>query len=716
MSVIQSIRDKYAKVAVIAIALALLGFIMMDAFSSGNNPFASNSTKLGSVNGKEINYIDFANKVKAQEEMAQAQGYEVNDATRQQIIESVWNTEINSALLDEEIEKLGLAIGKNEINDMLFGANPPADLKQGFTDPATGEFNGLAARQYFEDLKKSGTREQKAQMDQYLASLEQQRLAEKYTSLLSNSVYYAKWFVEKQNTDNGLIASVSYVGIPYASVNDSTVKVSDDEIRAYLNEHKDEFEQATETRSISYVTFSAAPTGADSAAALQQLQAQQAAFAATTEPGNFMMQQSSAIGYFDGFLAGSKIQVPNKDSILTMPVGGVFGPYLEGDNYVLAKMVDKRTLPDSVKVRHILIGTVNPQTGQPAIADSVAKGRADSIAAAIRGGANFDTLETKYSTDQAAHQNKGVMTFSSTDIQGENFAKEFGQFILFDGKAGDKKVVKTQFGYHYIEIMEHKGMEPHYKVAYFAKAIVPSTETDATASNAANQFAGESRDAKAFNDNYNKNLKAQGLAKLIATDIKPGDYSIPGLGASRELVRAIFEADNGDVLQPVRVGDAYVVATVTEVVEEGELSVAKARTVVEPILRNRKKAAQIKQKIGTISTLEAVSTALGQPIQNVDSLRFNGERNPALGYELRVLGAAFNPDNKGKVVTEALEGQAGVYVLRVNNIGTTPVMMGSVEEQRQMMQMQARQAMMYRPPTETLKESAEIKDFRAKFY
>ena len=716
MSVIQNIRDKYAKVAVIAIALALLGFIMMDAFSSGNNPFAGNATTIGSVNGKKIDYVDFANKVKAQEDMAQQQGYEVNDATRQQIIESVWNSEINQVLLKEEIEELGLSVGRKELNDILFGANPPADLKQGFTDPATGQFNALQAQQYFNELRKSGTPEQKAQMNQYLVSLEEQRLAEKYTSLLSNSVYYAKWFLEKQNGDNSLIASVSYVGVPYASIPDSAVKVTDDEIRAYMNEHKDEFEQKEETRSISYVSFSAAPTAADSAATLQQVQAQQAAFAATNDPANFLMQQGSSIEFFNGYLAGSKIQVPNKDTILALPVGGVYGPYQEGGSYILAKMIDKRVLPDSVKVRHILIGTANPQTGQPLTPDSIAARRADSIAAAIRGGANFDSLETKYSTDQAAHQNKGVMTFSSTDIQGENFAKEFGDFILFQGKPGDKKVVKTSFGYHYIEIMEHKGSEPHYKVAYFAKPIVPSNETDATANNAASQFAGESRDANAFNDNYNKTLKAKGVAKLVATDIRPTDYSIPGLGASRELVRAVFEADHGDVLQPYRVGDAYVVAAVTEVVKEGEMSVVKARTVVEPILRNRKKAAQIKQRIGAITTLEAVSSKLGQPIQQVDSLRFNGERNPALGYELRVLGAAFNPANKGKVVPEALEGQAGVYVLRVNNVGATPVMTGTIEEQRTMMQMQARQAFMYRPPTEVLKESADIKDNRARFY
>jgi peptidyl-prolyl cis-trans isomerase D len=329
------------------------------------------------------------------------------------------------------------------------------------------------------------------------------------------------------------------------------------------------------------------------------------------------------------------------------------------------------------------------------------------VATAIRGGANFDSLEARYSTDQAAHQQKGVMTFSSADIQGKGFAKEFGDFILFEGKPGDKKVVKTSFGYHYIEIMEHKGMEPHYKIAYFAKPIGASNETDATANNQASQFAGDSRDLKSFNDNYDKNLKAKGLPKLIATDIRPTDYSVNGLGSSREFVKAVYEADRGDVLQPYRVGDAYVVAAVTEVSEEGEISLAKARGVVEPVLRNKKKA---------VSTLEAVSTAMGQPVQNVDSLRFNGERNPALGYELKVLGAAFNPANKGKVVSEALEGQAGVYVLRVDNIGTTPVMTGSLEEQRQMLQMQARQGLQYRPPTEVLKTSADIKDNRAKFY
>ncbi len=711
MSVIQSIRDKYARVSVIAIVVALLGFILMDAFTGRSNLFGGNDTTLGTINGEKVEYADFARKVKAQEDQAQAQGYQMNDATRQQVIESVWNSEVDRAVLSDELDELGLTVGKKELNDVLFGANPPQDLKQGFSDPQTGAYNALGAQQYFANLKKSGTPEQKAQMNSYLESIEYQQLASKYAALLSGSVYYPKWFVEKQAADNGLMARVSYVGVPYSTISDSSVNVSDDEIKTYINNHKDEFEQKEPTRSISYVSFSAAPTGTDTAAALQQVQALKEQFAAATDPASFVAQQGSTSPFLDQYIGGSTIQVPNKDSIFALPNGGVYGPYLDASSYTLARKIDEKVLPDSARVRHILVKTMDPQSGQTILPDSVGKARIDSLNTALQAGASFDTLVRRFSDDEGSVATGGVYEYFP---QGQ-MVKTFNDFV-FNGKAGDRDVVKTEYGYHLIEILGQKGNQPHYKIAYLAKPIAASTETDNAANNQASQFAGEGRDAKAFDAAYDKSLKGKGIAKLIAADIRPTDYSINGLGASREFVKAIFEAGRGDVLQPHRVGDAYVVATVTDVQEAGLAGVAKARTTVEPILRNQKKAAQIKQKIGKVTTLEAASTALGQPVQTADSLRFSGERNPALGYESKVLGAAFNPTNQGKVVPEALEGQAGVYVLRVESIGSTPVIAGSTEEQRQALQMQARQTMQYRPPTEVLKKNAKIKDNRATFY
>jgi peptidyl-prolyl cis-trans isomerase D len=480
MSVIQSIRDKYARVAVVAIVLALVGFIMMDAFSGRSNLFGGNSTTIGSVNGENIEYADFARRVKAQEDQAQAQNYQMNDATRQQVIESVWNQEVDRAVLKDEFEELGLTVGRKELNDLLFGANPPQDLKQGFTDPQTGAYNALSAQQYFANLKKSGTPEQKAQMNAYLESIEYQQLVGKYVSLLGNSIYYPKWFLEKQNADNSLIAGVSYVAVPYTTISDSAVKVTDDEIRTYINNHKDQFEQKEPTRSISYVSFSAAPTAADTTATLQQVQALKEPFAAASDPAAYVAQQGSAIEFTDQYIGAATIQVPNKDSIFALPNGGVYGPYLDASSYVLARKIDEKVMPDSAKVRHILIQTTDPRSGQVSLPDSVGRRRIDSIATAINNGASFDSMVQRYSDDPGSKEKGGVYDYFP---QGQ-MVKAFNDFV-FTGKVGERKVVKTEYGYHLVEILGQKGSQPNYKIAYLAKPIVASPETDNTASNAA---------------------------------------------------------------------------------------------------------------------------------------------------------------------------------------------------------------------------------------
>jgi peptidyl-prolyl cis-trans isomerase D len=406
------------------------------------------------------------------------------------------------------------------------------------------------------------------------------------------------------------------------------------------------------------------------------------------------------------------MQVPVKDSLVNLPKGAIFGPYLDVNSFVMAKMLDTRMLPDSVKVRHILIPTVDPATQQP-ISDSLQKVRIDSIAAAIRNGASFDTLETRFTIDQEAHKTQGVMTFSSAQIQSENFAKEFGQFILFDGKAGDKETIKTQFGWHYIEIMEHKNVEPHYKIAYLAKKIVASEETNNEAINKATQFAGDSRDLETFNANADK-LRAEGINKFPATNITAISFNIPGLqNSARGLIKLVFEADKGDVIGPERIGDNYVVAVVTDINEAGMQSVDAARPEVEPILKRKKQAAEIIRQAGQITTLEQVASKFNQQVQpSLDSLRFAGSN---LSYEPRVLGAIFNPANKGKIVPEPVAGTSGVYVIRVDNQTTTPVESGSVAEQRTMLEMQAKQAGMNHL-LQALKNAATIKDNRAEFY
>jgi peptidyl-prolyl cis-trans isomerase D len=722
MSVIQSIRDKYARWAVVAIALSLLGFIMMDAFAGRGSLFGNRSTTVGKIDGKTIDYQDFARKVETTEKAQKDQGYDVGEQGRQQIIQGVWDQEVNNVVLTNQYKKLGLIVTEKELRDILYGANPPQDLKQRFTDPKTGVYNAVQAQQFISQIKKQGAQQDKDQLNSYLESLENERLMTKYTSLLAISIYYPKWFIEKRNVDNSLIAKVNYVAVPYTSISDSTIKVSDQEIQSYIDAHKNQFEQKDELRSISYVSFSAAPTAADSAAAKNALLELKTQFDTASNYTTFLARNSS-MPFYDGLISKTAIQQPNKDSILSAPVGEVYGPYLDAGQegtWVLSKILAARTVPDTVTVRHILVATQQQApTGETVQVreDAEAKRLIDSIMRAHKSGANFDSLVVKYSDDQGSKANGGRYENVTTG----RMVPPFNDFI-FTHSPGETGVVKTDFGYHYIEVLSQKGSSPAYKIAYLSKPIISSQETEDNAQNAASLFAGDSRNPKSFDENWQKNLKPKGINKLSATDIKPMDFSIQGMsGTSRKFVKDLFEAEEGDVVGPERVGDSYIVAVVTDVNEAGVASVNSVRPMVEPLLRNKKKAEQITKNIGQITSLQEVATKTGQQVLTADSLHFSGA-NGMLGYEPKVIGAAFNPANKGKL-SQPIAGQAGVYVLSVESTGTVPVAAGSIEEQRKTMIEQVRQSMMSQmqygggnPFIEPLKKAIEIEDHRAKFY
>ena len=727
MSIIQTIRDKGARIAVVLIALSLVGFILMDAFTGRSRLFSGgNSTTLGKVNGKEIDQREFAKKIAAQE-----QGQQLGEAGRQRLIGQLWNQEVNQVLLKQEYEKLGLTVGQKELTDMLYGAEPHQYAKQFFYgDPNATTYDRNQVQQIISQVKKGKNAEQKTQLNQFLDILQNARLTDKYTNLVAGTIHYAKWVLEKTNIDNSLMAKISFVNIPYSVIPESTkgVAVTDKEISDYIDKHKDRFKVDEETRTIEYVLFSAAPSAADSAAALKQVQDLKEQFAAidTSKIETFLTRYGSSISYFDGYVGKSQIQVVAKDSIFKLSKNAVYGPYLDGGSYVLAKMIDSKTLPDSVYCRHILMRT----SGDGALPDSIAERRLDSAIAAINKGAGFVTVMKQVSMDAAANSqdSTGLMKFSSQEIQDKDrFDQDFGKYILFEGIKGQRKKVKTKFGYHYIEIADQVKIEPHYKVAYMAKRIDASDETDQGAENAAMQFAGESRDQKSFEANFDKNLKPKGLQKYFSVPLGEHSYEISGVGISRQFVRKIFDADKGDVLQPERIGDNYIVAVITGVNKKGTMSVANARPSVEPILRNKKKAELIRKKIGNITTLDAVSSLMGIPTQTLDSVRFNSQESKPMVFETKVLGATFNPANNGKVVKEPLESRYGsVYVIRVDNVTTTPVENADINAQRRSFEMRGRMAILLSSqmggygqqqydPAEVLRKSAKIKDYRTKF-
>ncbi|HQW15889.1 MAG TPA: SurA N-terminal domain-containing protein [Niabella sp.] len=712
MSVIQKIQDKYGKVMAIIIALALVMFVVMLAFENGGSLFKGDMSTVGTINGKSVDINRYKANVDYQTQTMQQQGMSGGEAASQQANEAAWNTEIAQVLIHQESEKSGLMIGNKEMNDMLYGSNPPDQLRQMFTNPQTGLYDPTIVQQQFSEIKNKGTAQQKTEINAFLDQLIFQQLAKKYDALLTNSINYPKWLVEKENASNSLISKVSFVREPYTSISDSSIKISNEDILGYINKHKNDFKQS-ENRSISYISFNANPTGADSIKSKESLLALKPAFDSAHNMVDYLMTQGVNT-YYDSYISSSRIQVPMKDSIFKVGTGNVYGPYIDGTNYSIAKVIGARAIPDTVKIRHILIGTVqmDPQSGQKIpIRDSAsAQKLADSVALAIRNGANFDSMVVKFSNDQGSVNNGGVYD----NVPSGQMVPAFNDFI-FTNPVGAKAVVKTDFGYHYVEILSQKGSGMGYKIAYLTRPIEASQQTDMTANNDATHFASLATNQKSFDLEAEQLQKTKGIFKAAAQNIAPMASVIDGLGASRSFVKSIYNAKLGDVIQPERVGNNYVVALVTAVNKEGTMNAESARQFVEPLLINDKKAEIITKKIGKVTTLEAAAGLLKKPVEVADSLRFNGQSSPALGFEPKVIGAAFNKENVNKVISEPITGSQGVYIVKVDNIASTPVQAANVEEIRKMRYMQTKQQSQFQV-LQALREAAKIEDNRSKYY
>lgn len=706
MSIIQDIRDKYAKLTVVLVALALLGFILTDYFAGKSRMGGQTETSVGMVNGTSIPFDEFNAMVIQAEENMKAQGYPQNAAMTQQALEQAWAQKVSETLLREELDRLGFEVGKKELGDILYGVNAPQDLQNQFRDNTTGLYNGTLAKQNIDQLLKSGTPEQKTSVGNYINALANMRLSEKYTSLFTNSTNFPRWMVEKQNAENSQLARISLVRELYTNIPDSAVTVTDAEIENYINKYKNQFKQQ-ESRSIYFVSFSAAPSAADSATTQSEVANLKERLKSAENLEQFLAGEGAQ--YYNGYVSAKSIQQPYKDSIFALSAGGVFGPYLDAGTYALARMVGKVNMPDTVSIRHILISTQSRDS-------ATAYNLCDSLQKAVAAGAIFDSLVAKFSDDPGSKATGGKYE----NVPSGQMVGPFNDFIFLRA-AGAKGIVKTDFGFHYIEVLSQKGSGPAYKVAYLPREIVVSQETDNAALNKANAFAGDSKNLAAFEKNYEEKLKAQGITKGTASDITPVAFEVRGVGASRSFVRAVYEANKGDVLKPERIDNNYVVAVVSDVVKEGTAPVNAVRGSVDPVLRNKKKAAMIAKKIGSPATIEAAATTLGgKPVEVADSIRMSGALTGTFGYEPRVTGAVFNPSNKGKSVVGPIEGLSGIFVVRVENQGTTPVVSGDINSIRQSRYQQALQAYsnQYSPnnPISILRAAATIKDKRQARY
>ncbi|HWV69529.1 peptidylprolyl isomerase [Chitinophaga sp.] len=697
MSVIQKIRDKYAVMIVVVICLAIVSFLLQDAFF-GKSSLSRRDTSVGKVNGEDLDLSEYQRRIQDAENNARQQMPNIDEQTRQYIREQVWNEFLNEQIMQAQYKILGIDVTEAEVVDQIKGKNPNPVVVQQFT--RDGQFDRNALQQAISQAGSNPQiREGLHQLESYIAKY-QERL--KYVTLVKQGIYYPKWLAEQQQKDNSQTATVSYVSVPYATIADSTIKVTDAELDRFIQDHKQLF-KVEESRKIEYVSFDAIPSAADSAAAIQQIMAMKQELD-TTGSGNIagFINRNSDIKYYDGYVSKNEAKVPMKDSIVNLPVGTVFGPYYDNNLIVFAKMVDRKNMPDSVKVRHILIAS-GAQGGLP---DSVAKKRADSLELAVKGGADFKALVDQFSDDPGSKQTGGEYDLTPSS----QFVPEFKDFA-FDGSKGQVKVVRTQFGYHVIQIMDQKNIGPAIKVAYLGKSVEASKETNNNAFSAASTFAGKSGNAASFE----KTVQTEKLNKRIADNVRPMDFVIPGIGQSRELVRWAYESKQGDVSKVFTFDDKYVVAVLTSVRKEGTAPLADVRPQVEAEVKKHKKAEQIIAKLQTPASLEAAAKATNQPELKAESVSFATPFIASLGFEPRVAGATFNKKWGTTAVSAPIEGNAGVYVIKVDSFQPSGQPAQDIASQQAAYE-QGIKSMLDQQLFEVLKKKSDVKDTRGKFF
>ena len=709
MQIIQSIRDKGAAIVIVVIALSLIGFILMDARQGSNNMFGSLSSSVGKVNGETIELGFYNKRVQEAEDMqAQRTGQRPSGAQVYQMRDQMWNQIVAEKIFFAEAEKLGIDFTAKELSATLLSNDPANPFLQeaGMLDSITGKLDIAKAQQALGNVKKF----KGAQRDMFNAQVvDPMRLSttvNKYSGLLNASVYYPSWMKEKDLLDNKQFATISYVSIPYSDILDSTIKVTDAEINDYVKKHKEMFKQEA-GRYISYIPFSSLPSGEDSSMIYNMLNELKPSFQSDSNTLQFVARNGSVIEYKDEYTPKSKLSSLYADTLVSLPEGAVFGPYVDKGNFVLAKKIGTKSLPDSVSARHILFGFQDPQTGQPKYDDATAKKMADSVLALIKAGGDFAMMAAQFSSDGSKDKGGDLGTFTYGTM-----VPEFNEFC-FSKPVGAMDVVRTQFGYHIVQVMSQKNFSNAYKIAFLAKEISSSDVT-------INKSSLEATKASA--EKTRKNLEAyatkNGLRFVeVPTLIKENDYAVGNLQDARSLVRWAFEAKKGDVSEPFSMGDQYVVAVLDKVAEEGVQDAAAARSGCEPIIRNKKKAAMIKEKLGKNPTLESASAAYNKPILQAgtdSSLTYASQFVNAVGVEPKMIGAAFNKEYQTKV-SPAIEGTSAVYVIKVNSIGSKPE-----DTPEQVQQMITNKKNNLRSAIngwyESLRKLSDIKDSRSKFF
>jgi len=700
MGLMGNLRNR-AGLVIFVIGLAIVAFLLGDIIQSGTPFWMQKQNEVGNINGNGVDYQHFNALVdqtssQYQQQMGGAETPQIKNFAVQQ----VWNQMVSQELLNSEIEKVGISLGKKELNDLISGPNPAQQIMQAFTNPQTGQFDRAYLAQVITEAK---TNPQIAQQwEGMLEQIRSQRLSEKYSNLVSSSVYVTALEAQDEYTAKNKLANFKYVLLDYSSVNDADVKLTDADYKEYYDKNKNLFKNEEETRSLEYILIDARPTKQDSAATLATIQALKQELSTSTNDSSFVAINSDNKAPVN-FVKKGQLSPALDSVVFNVPVGTTVGPYVSNNHYEIAKVLDSKFSADSVKARHILLNAA-AEGGV-----DKAKAKADSIKGLLAKGEKFETLAIEFSQDQGSKVNGGDLgTFTRGQMVGPF------EEAAFNNKPGDIVVVESQFGVHLLHIEKHIGNSKIVKVAVVDKAIVAGKETTDAAYTQANNILSEI-DSKNFAEVAKKhNLTAEKASRLRAMD-----NTLNGVEVPRELVRWVFEAKVGDVTDKIfETNEYFIVTKTTAVSPKGVQPLDAIKPEIQLAVTNLVKARMLKEKMNNAlngaSSIDQIAQKLGKLAINVENIVLANPVIPGVAFESAVIGTVFGlQPNKP---SRSIEGTQGVYAVQVSSFVNPKEMVETERQAQQKQQLAAKQQRSWGAIFKALMDNADIDDNRIRFY
>ena len=489
MATLEKIRSK-AGLLVLVVGLALFAFIIGDFLNSGSTYFRQSQERIAEIDGEVIKIQDYQARVDEMTEIYKMQSGSASlpEEYMTQIRQSVFDGMVQEIVLDEATQKLGMVVGPEELFDMVQGENisPLIQQMQMFVNPQTGAFDKSALLTFLKQIDVDNIAtypaEQQAQLQQaqrfwmfWEKNIKRQRLESKYTTLLSKAIAANALDAKAAFDESVENSDIVYAMQSYATIPDSTIAVSDSEIKQLYEQRKESYKQKA-SKIIDYIAVDIRPSKEDYDKVQADIESVKSELETTDRVAD-LVNENSEVPYVDAFFTENALDAEMKQFATTAEVGAIYGPVFDNDKYRLFKLIDKTNAPDSVKVSHIMLAGKG---------EAETKALADSLLTVLKGGASFEELAKQFSADQAAENGGELGWFTeATALRGVN--AEFKDAV-FGTPLNQIAVVKSMYGTHLVKVTEKTANVAKYKVADIDMTVSPSSKTYSNIYNELNQF------------------------------------------------------------------------------------------------------------------------------------------------------------------------------------------------------------------------------------